>query len=58
MSPVYALHRRRDHQPQGTVRVRADGPRQAFERVRRERPDYARDQLILCGVAGDKSEPS
>ncbi|ROO28268.1 hypothetical protein [Salinisphaera orenii] len=47
---TYHLRRRHDGREAGTVRVRADSPRAAFERVRRERPAYARDQLILCGV--------
>lgn len=33
--------------PAGKVRVRAPGVLAAFERVRRQRPEYAQDQIIF-----------
>lgn len=49
---TYHLRRHHEGRASGTVRVQATGPREAFERVRRERPAYAHDRLILCGVEG------
>ncbi len=47
---TYTLRVHRAGHEIGRVRVRADSIRHAYERVRTERPDHARDQLICCGI--------
>ena len=51
---TFTMRVRRAGQQIGRVRVRADSIRHAYERVRTERPDHARDQLICCGITEAK----